>query len=109
MGLGLVDFMLHVLTPPLKLMMVKQQQFANQELMAWPRQAFCENVRKLEFTGNMGKTNDLAVISIMNKVTIHLNMFCPFMKDWILSDTDGTSIVCMKRGSRSLREAQICK
>ena len=53
-----------VLTPPLKLMMVKQRQFANQELMVWPRQSFGEDVCKLEFTENMWKTNDLEIIFI---------------------------------------------
>ena len=96
MGLGLMGFVSLVLTPPLKLMMVKQQQFAKQELMAWPRQSFGEDIHKLEFTGNMWKTNDLAIIFISNKMTIHLNMLSPFMKDWIFSDTDGTSIGRMK-------------
>ena len=72
--------------------------------MAWSRQSFGEDVYKLEFARNMWKTRDLVIICISNKMTIHLNMFCTFMKNWILSDTDGTSIVCMKCGSGGLRK-----
>ena len=37
---------------------------------------------------------------IMDKMTIGLNVFCPFMEDIIVSNMNGTLVVTIKRSSR---------
>ena len=60
-----------MLTSPLKLMLVNQQQFANQEIVTWPRKAFSKDISKLEFNGDMRKADDFAIIFILNEMIIH--------------------------------------
>ena len=50
----------------------------------------------------MGKRNDLAIILVPNKVTVHFNILGVLMKNGMFSDTNGTCVVCMKRSGLSL-------
>ena len=100
---GPIMIQYYTLTPPLKLMLgINQQQFANQEFMPRPWKALGENISKLELSGNMGKSNDFAIILVSNEVTVHFNMLGPLMKHSIFSDLNGTCVVRMKRSRLSL-------
>ena len=105
---GPIMIQYYTLTPPLKLMLgINQQQFANQEFMPRPWKTLGENISKLELSGNMGKSNDFAIILVPNEVTVHFNMLCPLMKHRIFSNSNGTCVVGMKRSRCSLVEAKL--
>ncbi|XXG68502.1 hypothetical protein AAC387_Pa06g1572 [Persea americana] len=86
---------------------INQQQFANQEFMPRPWKALGENISTLELSGNMGKSNDFAIILVPNEVTVHFNMLCPLVKHGIFSNSNGTCVVGMKRSRCSLVEAKL--
>eukprot|EP00268_Persea_americana_P026480 TRINITY_DN25910_c0_g1_i1.p1 TRINITY_DN25910_c0_g1~~TRINITY_DN25910_c0_g1_i1.p1 ORF type:complete len:128 (+),score=16.22 TRINITY_DN25910_c0_g1_i1:94-477(+) len=107
--LGLGPIQGHVLTSPIKLMLVNPQQFANKEVMTWPGKTFGEDICKLLVSGEMWKAYDIVIVFIPNEITSHFDMLGAFMKNGIFSEVNSTGNICRKKSCCGLRKTNLCE
>jgi len=64
-------------------------------VMMNPSERLCENVSKLVLGRNIIESDQAFHELLPTKVTIKLNIFCPFMEDRILSNVDGSLAITL--------------
>ena len=63
--------------------------------MALSSKRLGKHIDNLQSCGNMWKRNNLIIYSISNIMIVNFNVFGALMVDWISSDLNSTSAICM--------------
>ena len=100
MGLIVLGLFLRgmISTLPLKLVQLRtEQQFGIDIVVTITRECFGEAIGQLIMRGDIRQMDNIGDNLLPNEVTVDLNMLSPFMKDGILGNANGASIVRIKR------------
>ena len=73
--------------------------------MALSCHGFCKRISYLQITGYMWKSNDSLIYSFSDIMTVHFNVFGPFMINRIGSNLNSACVVSVERSGIRLRKS----
>ena len=77
--------------------------------MARSRKSLCEDIGILKIGRYVRKANHITLVFVAYKMAINLDVFSAFVKNWIGSNTDCTSVVCIEWCGTISRKSEIGK
>lgn len=83
-----------------------EHQFVNKELISILVHLSYKHIRKLKIRCHIWESNGFFFLNVLDEMTIHFNMSCMLVIDWIGSNLNGARIVNMECSSKKLQNMQ---